>query len=189
LSDGFKGYLPAILGHCGVWHQPEHKQAQGPAPKPRWRPQPGLLYAQVVKAYRRRRLVAVKPRVVFGTLEAIEQVLRACGRKINTAFVERLNLDIRQRVAAVGRRVNTLCQGEDGLQHQLTVFQVYHNFVLPHASLPQPLLAPEQTHGSGSAKRWRPCTPAMAAGLTDHVWTLKEVLLYRVPPWLQPQTV
>ena len=78
-------------------------------------PLPGLLYAQVVKQYRRRRVVGVKHRVVFGTQEAVEQVLAACGWKINTAFVERLNLDIRQRVAAVGRRVNTLCQGEDGL--------------------------------------------------------------------------
>ena len=69
------------------------------------------------------------------------------------------------------------------------MFQVYHNFVLPHASLRQPLLIPEATSSRGSAKVWRPCTPAMAAGLTDHVWSLKEVLLYRVPPWPQPQTV
>ena len=48
---------------------------------------------------------------------------------------------------------------------------------------------PEATNGSGSAKVWRPCTPAMAAGLTDHVWSLREVLLYRVPPWPQPQTI
>ena len=105
---------------------------------------------------------------------------------MHTAFVERLNLDIRQRVAAIGRRVNTLGQGEDGLQHQLVRFQVYHNFVLPHASSRQPLLTPEATNGTGSARLWRPCTPAMAAGLTDHVWSLKEVLLYRVPPWPQP---
>jgi IS1 family transposase len=52
------------------------------------------------------------------------QVLATCGWKINTAMVERLNLDIRQRVAAMGRRVNTLCQGEVGLQHQLALFQV-----------------------------------------------------------------
>ncbi|MDH3600619.1 MAG: hypothetical protein OEU26_13375 [Candidatus Tectomicrobia bacterium] len=70
---------------------------------------------------------------------------------------------------------------------QLALFQTYHNFVLPHASLRQPLRVPEPTHGSGSAKLWRPCTPAMAAGLTDHVWSLKEVLFYRVPPWPQPQ--
>ena len=92
-------------------------------------------------------------------------------------------------MAAIGRRVNTLCQGEAGLRDQLTLFQVYHNFVLPHASLRQPLLIPQATNGRGSAKVWRPCTPAMAAGLTDHVWTLKEVLMFRVPPWPQPQTV
>jgi len=189
LTDGFKEYATALLAHFGEWVQPPRRQATGPAPKPRRMPVPQLLYAQVVKTMRRRRLVDVKHRVVFGTREAVGQVLAACGWQINTAFVERLNLDIRQRVAAIGRRVNTLCQGEDGLRHQLALFQVYHNFVLPHASLRQPLLVPEPTNGSGSAKVWRPCTPAMAAGLTDHVWSLKEVLLYRVPPWPQPQTV
>ena len=184
-SDGFKGYLPAIVGHFGLWVHPGRSHDKGPWPKPRWMPLPGLLYAQVVKSYRRRRIVAVKHRVVFGTLEAVEQVLAACGWKINTAFVERLNLDIRQCVAAVGRRVNTLCKGEDGMQHQLALFHAYHNFVLPHASLRQPLQVPEPTNGPGPAKRWRPYTPAMAAGLTDHVWTLQEVLLYRVPPWPQ----
>jgi IS1 family transposase len=186
-SDGFKGYLPAIVGHCGRWVHPERRQGKGPWPKPRWMPLPGLLYAQVVKQYRRKRLVGVQHRVVFGTMGAIEQVLSGCGWTINTAFVERLNLDIRQRVAAIGRRVNTLCQGADSLQHQLALFHVYHNFVLPHVSLRQSLPVPEPTHGTGSAKVWRPCTPAMTAGLTDHVWTLREVLLYRVPPWPQPQ--
>jgi IS1 family transposase len=188
-SDGFKGYLPAILGHCGWWTHPERHQDKGPWPKPRWMPLPGLLYAQVVKQYRRKRLVGVTHRVVFGTSEAMAQVLAAWSWQINTSFVERLNLDIRQRVAATGRRVNTLCQGEDSMRQQLALFQVYHNFVLPHTSLREALAAPIPTNGSGSAKRWRPCTPAMAVGLTDHVWSLKEVLLYRVPPWPQPQTV
>ena len=189
LSDGFKGYLPAILGHCGFWVHPERRQDQAPWPKPRWMPLPGLLYAQVIKQYRRKRLVGVKHHVVFGTLGTLAQVLAGCGWKINTAFAERLNLDIRQRVAAVGRRVNTLCKGEDGLQHQLALFHVYHNFVLAHASVRQPLRVPEATNGSGSAKLWQPCTPAMAAGLTDHVWTLKEVLIFRVPPWPQAHAV
>jgi hypothetical protein len=61
------------------------------------------------------------------------------------------------------------------------------NFCLPHGSLRQPFPQPLPTHGTGSAKQWRPCTPAMAAGLTDHVWTLREVLLFRVPPWPQAQ--
>jgi IS1 family transposase len=189
VTDGLKDYGTALLTHFGYWIQPERRQDKGPMPKPRWIPLPELLYAQVVKSYRRRRIVGVKHRVVFGARLAIEQILAKCGWTINTAFVERLNLDIRQCVAAIGRRVNTLCQSEAGLQDRLVLFQVYHNFVLPHASLRQSLAEPIATNGSGSAKLWRPCTPAIAAGLTDHVWSLKEVLLYRVPPWPQAQMI
>jgi IS1 family transposase len=187
VTDGFRAYLTALLTHFGHWVQPPRRQTTGPLPKPRWIPLPQLLYAQVVKTTRRRRLVRISRRVVFGTLEAVEQVLAAYDWQINTAFIERVNLSIRQHVAAVGRRVATLCKGEDGLRQQLALYHVYYNFVLPHASLRQPLAEPVRTYGTGSAKRWRPCTPAMAAGLTDHVWTLKEVLLYRVPPWPQSQ--
>jgi hypothetical protein len=62
----------------------------------------------VIKTTRRRRLVRIHHRVVFGTFEAVQQVLTACGWQINTAFVERLNLNLRQHVAAIGRRVSTL---------------------------------------------------------------------------------
>src|SRR6266487_2496196 len=186
LTDGFREYITALLTHYGQWVQPERRQATGPAPKPRWMPLPQLLSAQVVKTVRRRRLVHVKHRVVFGTLEAINQVLAACGWQINTAFIERLNLSIRQHVAAVGRRVTTLCKGEEGLRQQLAVYHVYDNFCLPHSSLRQALPLPLPTNGTGSAKHWRPQTPAMAAGLTDRVWSLREVLLFRVPPWPQP---
>jgi IS1 family transposase len=185
LTDGFKEYTTALLTHFGQWVQPSRRQATGPAPKPRWMPLPELLYAQVIKTVRRRRLVHVSHRVVFGTLEAVQQVLAACGWQINTAFIERLNLSMRQHVAAIGRRVTTLCKHEDGVRQQLALYHVYYNFCLPHASLCLPLPQPEPTNGSGSAKQWRPCTPAMAAGLTDHVWTLREVLLFRVPPWPQ----
>jgi hypothetical protein len=121
------------------------------------------------------------------SLEAVQQVLATCGWQINTAFVERLNLSLRQRVAAIGMRSATLCKSEERLRQQLVLFQVYHNFVLPHASVRQALAEPVPTNGGGSAKLWRPCTPAMAAGLTDHVWSLREVLMFRVPPW--PQTI
>ena len=150
-------------------------------------PVPQLLYAQVVKTVRRRRLVRLSHRVVFSTLDAVHDVLARYGWQIQTAFVERINLTIRQQVAAVGRRVSTLCKGEDGLRQQVALYHCYYNFCLPHASLRQPLRQPEPTNGTGSATQWRPCTPAMAAGLTDHVWTLREGLLFRVPPW--PQTV
>ena len=189
LTDGFREYLTALLTHYGQWVQPPRRQAKGPSPKPRWMPQPQLLYAQVVKTVRRRRLVCVRHRVVFGTLEAVQQVLAACGWQINTAFIERVNLSIRQHVAAVGRRVSTLCKDEDGVRQQLALYHTYYNFCLPHSSVRQLLPQPLPTNGSGSAKQWRPCTPAMAAGLTDRVWTLREVLLFRVPPWPQPVEV
>ncbi len=88
LTDGFKEYTTALLTHYGQWVQPARQRAQGPAPKPRWMPRPGLLYAQVVKTVGRRRLVRVTHRVVFGTLEAVQQVLTAHNWQINTAFIE-----------------------------------------------------------------------------------------------------
>jgi len=187
LTDGFKEYITAVLTHYGHWVQPARRWAQGPMPKPRWMPQPQLLYAQVVKQYRRRRLVGMRHRVVFGSMKAVKQVLASQGWQINTAFIERVNLSIRQHVAAVGRRVLTLCKHADGLRQQLALYHLYYNFCLPHTSLRVPLPHPELTNGTGAVKRWRPCTPAMAAGLTDHVWTLREVMLFRVPPWPQPQ--
>src|SRR5215475_5807892 len=177
LTDGLKDYGTALLTHFGHWMQPARRQAKGPMPKPRWMPLPELRYAQVVKQYRRRRLVRIRHRVMFGTLAGIKQVLAATGWQINTAFIERANGAIRQHVAAVGRRVITLCKGQEGLRHQLALYHGYYNFCLPHASLRRPLPQPLPTNGTGSARRWRPCTPAMAAGLTDRVWTLREVML------------
>jgi hypothetical protein len=189
LTDGFKEDITALLTHFGHGIQPERRQATGPRPQPRWRPLPQLLYAQVINVTRRRRLVAVKRRVVFGTTVAVEQVLAACDWQINTSFIARVTLSIRQHVAAVGRRVMTRCKGQAGLRQQLALSHTYDNFCLPHASVRQPLPQPAPTNGSGSAKRWQPQTPAMAAGLTDHVWTLRDVLLCRVPLWSQPQAV
>src|SRR5262249_40959592 len=152
----------------GHWVQPARRWAQGPMPKPRWMPQPQLLYAQVVKQYRRRRLVGMRHRVVFGSMKAVKQVLASQGWQINTAFIERVvylyrtdnsgarksgkivpfgcmrgqgngtdpfflrvNLSIRQHVAAVGRRVMTLCKHADGLRQQLALYHLYYNFCLP----------------------------------------------------------
>jgi hypothetical protein len=116
-------------------------------------PLPQLLYAQVVKTVRRRRLVRVTHRVVFGTLDRVNHVLAACGWQINPAFIERVNLSLRQHVAAIGRRVTTLCKHEDGVRQQLALYHVYYNFCLPHASLRVPLPQPLPTNGTGSAKQ------------------------------------
>ena len=84
------------------------------------------------------------------------------------------------------------------LQHQriphqagqyLALVQGYHHCVWPQASWRQALAEPIATQGTGSAKGWRPSTPALAAGWTDHVWSLTAVGLSRVPPGPQPQTV
>ena len=80
LTDGLKDYATALLTHFGQWMQPERRQERGPTPKPRWIPLPELLYAQVVKSYRRRRIVGVTHRVVFGTRLAIEQVLGTAAK-------------------------------------------------------------------------------------------------------------
>ena len=115
-------------------------------------PAPGLLYAQVVKRYRRQRIVGVKHRVIFGPAQTIESILAKRGWKINTSLIERLKLDFRQHVAAIGRRVNTLCKHEAGLRQQLALFHTYHNFVLPHASLRLPLPELEAVPGTGVLK-------------------------------------
>ncbi|MGE3541606.1 MAG: hypothetical protein AB7N91_29775 [Candidatus Tectimicrobiota bacterium] len=187
LTDGLREYLTALVTHYGEWIYPERRQGKGPQPRPRWMPRPQLLYAQVVKFYRRRRIVGVKHRVIFGAAETIAAILAKRGWTIKTSFVERLNLDFRQHGAAIGRRVNTRCKHEAGLRQQLAIFHTYHNFVLPHASLRVP--RPEVIQGTQSIQRWQQRTPAMAAGLTDRVWSLREVLMYRVPPWPQPAGV
>jgi hypothetical protein len=189
LTDGLRAYLTALLTHYGYWVQPPRRQDKGLLPKPRWMPLPQLLYAPVVKTVRRRRLGGGQHRVVLGTITAVQQGLAPLGWQLQTAFVERLTLDLRQRVAAVGRRVTTLGQGEDGVRQQLVLFPAYHNFCLRHASLRVPLAAPGPTNGTGAAKQGRPCTLAMAVGLTDRVWSRREVRLFRVPPWPQPAEV
>ena len=98
------------------------QQAKGPWPQPRWMPRPQLLYAQGVKSDRRRRIVGVKHRVIVGAVETIASILAKRGWKITTSFVERLTLDFRQPVAAIGLRVNTRCKHAAGLRQQLAIF-------------------------------------------------------------------
>ena len=134
-------------------------------------------------------MVRGRHRVVFGPLAEGNQGVAAQGWPINTAFTERAHLARRQQVAAIGRRVMTVCNGDVGLRQQLALDQTDYHWCLPHTGLRLPRPQPLPTHGSGSATRWQPRTPAMAAGLTDHVWTLREGLLVRGPPWPPPKTL
>ena len=178
LTDGYRGYQPALLSHYGQWVSPQQGQR-----KARWMPVPHLHYAQVIKKRGGRRLVSVSTRLVFGSWEVVHQRLAAQGWQVNTAFVERLNLTIRQHVSALGRRVNTLPLSAAGLQQQVALFQTYYNFCLPHAALREVL------NNGATSQKWQPRSPAMALGLTDHIWSLGEVLSFRVPPWPQEGAV
>ena len=161
----------------------------GRPPNPGRLPLPALQYAQVVKRRVSGHVVEVSHKVVYGSLKAVKRVMSqtGVGRITNMAFIERLNLNIRHHVAALGRKVMSLAKTQAGLEAQLNLCQVYRNFCLPHSSLRLPLPKPQPTRGGGSPKKWQQRTPAMAAGVADHIWRMEEVLLLRPPPW--PQTM
>ena len=183
VSDGLADALWA-LGAAAT--PPGHK---APCPSRAGCRCPQLLYAQVIKTVRRRRLVGVSTAWCSARWRLSSRCWRPAGWQINTAFVERLNLTIRQHVAAVGRRVSTLCKGEDGLRQQLpcTTCTIISACRMPAcASLCRSLCPPRAWArlrcGGPVRQRW-------PLGLTDQVWTLREVLLFRVPPWPQPAEV
>jgi hypothetical protein len=128
-------------------------------------------------------MVHVSTRVVFGTPEAVAASLAhsPVSATVNTSFVERDNLSQRQSNRRLTRRTNGFSKDLTWFEKQLWVSLAYYHLVLPHQSLRERLPTPEPTRGAGSPRTWRPVTPAMAAGLTDHVWTTGELLAYRVP--------
>jgi hypothetical protein len=150
-------------------------------------PLPELRYAQVVKRRVKKRLVSVKYKVVYGSKEGVRNRIRqTIGNLINTSFVERMNLTLRHHAPALARRTIQIAKTALGLEQQLSLVGGYYNFCLRHSSLRQPLPAPIPTKGNGSPKLWEQRTPAMAAGITDHVWKMEELLMFRAPPWRQP---
>lgn len=171
LTDGEPSFESALLGHFGQWGEVSQEGQR----HRRWLPLPELEYVQVVKQRVKRRLVEVKQRLVSGNLDHIKAKLAVHGWGINTAFIERFNLTLRQHVPALGRRVLAYAQSEAGLSRQLALVYLYYNFSLPHSALRQ----------AGPGRRQVERTPAMALGLTDRVWGLEELLLIRVPPWSQ----
>jgi len=144
---------------------------------------PGLLLAQVVKTSAKRRVVEVSRRVVRGSAAAVAAVLTTASggcHQINTAYIERLNGTFRACLAPLARRTRGLAHGEALLTAGMFLVGTSYNFVWCHESLR--LLNP------GPGHKWHELTPAMAAGLTDHPWTMDDLLRYRVPPmlWVAP---
>jgi len=182
-SDQLAEYPVALLHAYGKWQQPARQGDRGRYPDPRRVPAPDLLYAQVVKKRARGHVVAVSAKVVFGDPEqvAAQLALSPVSHTINTSFVERDNLTQRQSNRRLTRRTNGFSKELIWLEMQLWLSLAYYHLVLPHHSLRQGLSEPKPTRGTGSLQKWRPVTPAMAAGITDHVWTTTELLSYRVP--------
>jgi IS1 family transposase len=182
-SDQLAEYRTALLHAYGQWQRPARNGDRGRYPVPRRVAPADLLYAQVVKQRERGTVVAVSTKVVFGDAATIQAHLAssATSHAINTSFVERDNLTLRQHNRRLSRKTNGFSKELVWLEKQLWLCLAYYHLVLPHESLRQELAQPTVTRGAGSLQRWAAVTPAMAAGLTDHVWTTAELLSYRVP--------
>jgi IS1 family transposase len=182
-SDQLPEYKNSLLRTYGQWQRPARRGCRGPHPKPQRQPPPELLYAQVVKKRDKGRIVAVGTRIVFGEPAAIAARLVASpvSQTLNTRFVERDNLTQRQHNRRLTRRTTGFSKDITGFKKQLWLSLAHYHLVLPHESLQEPLSVPQPTRGTGSLRKWLPVTPAMAAGITDHVWTMAELLSYRVP--------
>jgi len=184
-SDELPHYAEALLDGYGELQQPPRRGSRGPLPAPRKYPPPDLCYAVVVKERERGRVVNVTTRIVYGTEEQVRTALHdsPVSQVINTYGVERNNLTIRQHSRRMGRKVNAFSKDRDYLEYQLTLAFAYYHLVIPHRGLRQRLSKPVPTKGPHATyKKWKQVTPAMAAGLTDHIWTMDELLSFRVPP-------
>ena len=176
--DGLSSYVTAFRR---VFRCPVYTGRRG---RPRLVLPAGFLLGQVVKRYVQRRVVSVRQRVVEGTAEAIAAVLAATGTGtgIHTAYIERLNATWRSALAPLVRRSRALAHQVETLEAGMYLVGCAYNFCWRHASLRR--AAPE-----GVGRQWEERTPAMAAGLTEHCWTLQELLQYqvRLPAWVAPK--
>jgi len=176
--DGLASYVTAFLK---VFRQPIRTGRRG---RPRLALPAGFQFAQVVKHAAQRHVVGVTRRVVHGTLAGIEAVLAATatGTVINTAYIERLNATFRAHLAPLTRRGRAIARTDAMLSAGMWLVGTAYNFCWPHDSLRQ--LAPDH-----APRTWRHRTPAMAAGLADHPWTIDEVLRFQIPGprWVPPR--
>lgn len=178
--DGWRAY-PGVLQK--VFREAVPLRGVG---RPHLRLWDGVQIAQVVKQYEQGRVSGVLRRIVQGTATQVEQLLVATqgGGVINTAFIERLNATFRARLYGLVRRGRSLAKQIGTLQPGVYVVGTVYNFCTFHQSLRLPLLL-----GSRGRIHWVRRTPAMTAGITDHCWSVRELMLYRVPPprWSPPK--
>jgi transposase-like protein/IS1 family transposase len=169
-TDGLCAYIRAVRA---TFRDPVHGGAPG---RPRLRPWRNLCIAQVVKRYVQRRVVEVERRIIASTPARVETLRRRSqgAGVINTAYIERLNATFRERLAPLARRCRALARRTLTLQHGMYLIGTVYNFCTPHASL---------------GRNGGMTTPAMAAGITDHRWTVHELMAFHVPPprWTPPK--
>jgi len=174
-SDKLPAYVEALIANYSTPEPPPVNRGPGrPRKQPRRVLDPELCYAQVDKRREQGRVVEVRRRIIFGTPEIITEILGS--QQINTSYVERDNLTSRQSNGRLVRKTLSHSKKDYYLQHHLDLEDAVFNFVRPHLSLRVALSQPI------NGRKWQQRTPAMAAGLTDHLWTLDELLSYRVPP-------
>ncbi len=178
--DGFRAYVGAM--HT-VFREALPRHERG---RPALRPWDGIVIAQVVKQYAQGHVVDVLCRIVQGTADQVTTLLQQTqgGGVINTAYIERLNATFRSRLAGLVRRGRSLLRQTGTLRTGVYLVGTVYNFCTYHESLRMLLLI-----GRAGHRHWVPRTPAMAAGLTDHCWTVHELMSYRVPPsrWTPPK--
>jgi IS1 family transposase len=178
-SDGLNMYFYALTAHFGHWHQVSRRGRQ----RRQWQVEAGLIYGQVKKCYRQRKLIRVKHVMRLGTEDALKAALQGLGLsgRLNTAFIERVNLTVRHAIAALARRTWATAQQRPHLFAHLEWWRAYYHFVRPHEALRVALAPPRERGGKKVAQRYRQRTPAMAADRTTRVWTAREVLSCPLP--------
>jgi IS1 family transposase/transposase-like protein len=176
-SDGFTCYLAALIAAVHVVTTFARTGKRGRPRKPICAPHPELIYGQLVKQKKQGNLRTLSTRVVLGGKR-----LTQLGLTISTALVERVNLTLRQALAPLGRKTYSFCKDRERLRQRVVFFQAFYNVARPHMSLRRQLSPRERTRHGAIRPRWRQHTPAMAAGLTDHVWTFRELLTAKFEP-------
>lgn len=179
-SDKLPAYLAALIANYSTPEPPSSKRGPGRPPKePKRMIDPTLRYGQVDKRREGGRVVEVRRHILLGAEADIVQILQAdgCGSQINTSYVERDNLTSRQSNGRLVRKTLSHSKKKEFLHRHIDLEDAFFNFVRPHSALKIKLATPG-SHG----RRWKQRTPAMAAGLTDHIWSFEELLADRLPP-------
>lgn len=175
-SDELRHYRDALLRVYGIREEvSKGPRRRGRPRKPKLRPPPELRYAQVVKHRRKGRVISITTKVIFGKEQEVKELLQASpvSKSVNISFVERNNLTLRQQSRRLGRKTNGFSKDIGRLEAQLYLALGYYHFVKEHFGL--------RGESKDNNKKWVQRTPAMAAGITDHIWSTRELLIYRVP--------